>query len=329
MLKASSSANKILFFLIAILVAVLLVSCANGNSNDMSTDTDTVTDEVNPISFTDALGRDVTIERPPERVAALIGSFADVWLLAGGNVCATAEDAWDDFGLELDGAVSIGSAHSTNTEKLLSASPDLVLASASTASNVNLLETLESAGITVAYFDVDCFEDYLEMLHICTRITGRDDLYNINGLLVKEKIDAIKEDFNRLGLTDEERTVLLLRASSGFVKAKGSEGTILGEMLADIGCINIADSDSSLLEDLSVEAVIRRDPRHVFVVTMGDDTDGAIDNFNAMIKDNSAWATLDAIKNGRVHFMDRHLFNIKPNAKWWESYEQLCDIFKD
>ena len=35
-------------------------------------------------TFTDDLGRTVTVEQP-ERVAALIGSFADVWCLAGSN----------------------------------------------------------------------------------------------------------------------------------------------------------------------------------------------------------------------------------------------------
>ena len=33
----------------------------------------------NAVVFTDALGREVTIEKEPQRVAALIGSFADVW----------------------------------------------------------------------------------------------------------------------------------------------------------------------------------------------------------------------------------------------------------
>ena len=85
------------------------------------------------LSFTDALGRAVTVSKKPQRVAALIGSFADIWLLSGGTVCAAAEDAWDDFGLELGDAVNIGGAHSPSLEALLSANPDFVLASASTS----------------------------------------------------------------------------------------------------------------------------------------------------------------------------------------------------
>ena len=308
---------------IALFMALVLFTfcgCSVKSSDIVSSDLDA------QIIFTDALNREIHIEKSPERVAALIGSFADVWQLSGGSVCAAAEDAWDDFGLELGDAVNIGGAHSPSVESLLSADPDFVIASASTASNVEMKETLENAGITVAYFDVDCFEDYLSMLDICTDITGRKDLYEQNGTELQAQIDAIKEECLQANLPENERKILLLRASSGFVKAKGSEGTILGEMLADLGCINIADSDEALLENLSVESVIREEPYRIFVVTMGDDTETAIDNLTRMMDENPAWGSLEAVSENRLHIMDRKLFNIKPNAKWAEAYEQLSAI---
>lgn len=308
---------------IALFMALVLFTfcgCSVKSSDIVSSDMDA------QIIFTDALNREIHIEKSPERVAALIGSFADVWQLSGGSVCAAAEDAWDDFGLELGDAVNIGGAHSPSVESLLSADPDFVIASASTASNVEMKETLENAGITVAYFDVDCFEDYLSMLDICTDITGRKDLYEQNGTMLQAQIDAIKEECLQANLPENERKILLLRASSGFVKAKGSEGTILGEMLADLGCINIADSDEALLENLSVESVIREEPYRIFVVTMGDDTETAIDNLTRMMDENPAWGSLEAVSENRLHIMDRKLFNIKPNAKWAEAYEQLSAI---
>ena len=278
------------------------------------------------VIFTDALGREVSVPKEPERVAALIGSFADVWMLAGGSVCATAEDAWDDFGLALPDAVNIGGAHSPNLELIFSVNPDFVSASASTSSTVEMKETLEAAGIAVAYFDVDNFSDYLAMLDICTDITERKDLYECNGLAIQSQIEDIKQAIEERALPEEQRTVLLLRAHSSSVKAKGSKGTILGEMLADLGCINIADSDTSLLETLSVESIIRQEPYRIFVVTMGDDTEKAIDNLNQMMNENPAWGTLDAVAEGRLHLMERKLFNIKPNADWAESYEKLSEI---
>lgn len=277
------------------------------------------------ITVTDALGRQVTIPKDPQRVASLIGSFADIWLLAGGSLCAAAEDAWEDFGLELPDAVNIGGAHSPNLELLLSADPDFVIASASTAANVALKDTLESAGIPVAYFDVDCFADYLAMLKICTDITGRQDLYQQNGLALQERIQAILENTT---IPEQQRSVLLLRAASGSVKAKGSEGTILGEMLKDLGCRNIADSNTTLLETLSVESVIAQAPYRIFVVTMGSDTQAAYANLSKMMEENPAWGMLEAVREGRLHLMDKQLFNLKPNARWAEAYETLSALLQ-
>lgn len=318
MLKISLSASKFLLVALALLLCITAVlSCSDNTNKDTSADA---------VSFVDALGREVRVPKNVKRVAALIGSFADVWMLSGGEICATAEDAWDDFDLDISDAVNIGGAHSPSLELLLSADPDFVIASASTASNVEMKDILEGAGITVAYFDVDNFNDYLSMLDICTDITGRKDLYAQNGTNIQEQIDQIQNDVENAGLSEKERTVLLLRASSGSVKAKGSEGTILGEMLKDLGCVNIADSDNSLLENLSVESVIRQEPYRIFVVTMGDDTQKAIDNLTNMMNEDPAWGTLDAVKNDRLHVMDRKSFNIKPNAKWASSYEKLSEI---
>ena len=307
--------------LAAILLATLLCGCAN-------TAAPAVTESDTAVGFVDDLGRAVTVCQP-RRVAALLGSFAEVWTLSGGTVCAAPEDAWDDFALELPDAVHIGGAHSPSLELLLSADPDFVIASASTASNVALQETLEASGIPVAYFDVDNFDDYLRMLDICTDITGRKDLFEQNGTALARQIDELKERVSDAQLPEEQRTGLLLRAASGFVKAKGSEGTILGEMLADLDCINIADSDTSLLETLSVESVIRQNPYRIFVVTMGNDTQKAQDNLDQMVRENPAWETLEAVQQERLYIMDRKLFNIKPNARWAESYEILTEILLD
>ncbi len=314
-MKNAKIKNYITAFVLIFAMLLFVTACGNHEKN---------TDE-NTLTFIDALGREISVSQKPERVAALLGSFADVWTLAGGELCAAAEDAWEDFALDPSNCTNIGGAHSPSLELLISANPDFVIASASTASNVEMQDTLQTMGITVAYFDVDNFDDYLDMLNICTNITGRKDLYEQNGLTVKAQIEEIKERYAKADIPDKERKILLLRAASGFVKAKGSTGTILGEMLHDMGCINIADGDSTLLENLSVEAVIRESPYHIFAVTMGSDTEAAKRSLENLIKENPAWSTLDAVKEGRLYMMDKTLFNLKPNDRWAESYGVLYE----
>ena len=253
-----------------------------------------------------------------DRVATLIGSFTDVWMLAGGNVVAAANDSWESLGLDLDeSVVNLGSILEPDVEKLIAAEPDFVIASANTDADVAMEETLTQAGITVAYFDVANFDDYLNMLSICTQITGRDDLYQKNGLDVQKEVEAMKQRAD-----GSNPTVLFLRAASSNVKAKGSDGNVCGEMLADLGCVNIADSDESLLDDLSMEA----DPQYIFVTIQGNDSDAAMKNVEDLLTSNPAWASLTAVKNDHYYIHDKRLFNLKPNAKWGEAYKQLADI---
>ncbi len=274
-----------------------------------------------PVTFTDALGREVTVDSP-ERVITLLGSFCDTWYLAGGEVIGTVRDSWTAFDLDLDEAVvNLGSFLSPDIEAIVSELPDFVIASANTEAQTELVDTLESAGITVAYFDVSNFDSYLEMLDICTDITGRKDLYEKNGLNIVDEIEAAKDKID-----GSKPTVLFIRAAASSVKAKGSEGTVGGEILADLDCINIADSDDALLDDLSLEAIVLADPEYIFVTTQGEDTEAAIENFENLIASSSAWASLSAVQNGNYYIIDKALYNSKPNARWGEAYALLADI---
>lgn len=300
--------------LICILICTLLSGCAPAA---------TVRDGY---TFTDDLGRSVTVS-DPQRVACLLGSFAEVWHLAGGEIIAAADDAWEDFELPLaEDAVNLGHTKSLSLEALFAAEPDFVIASANTDIDVQWRETLEAAGIPVAYFDVSDFGDYLRMLKICTDITGRTDLYEANGLVVQSQIDEAVEKAEARGTSPK---VLYLRASASSIRAKNSRGSVLGEMLANLSCVNIADSDATLLENLSMEHILIEDPDFIFFVQLGDDTAGTKENIDHFFAENPAWASLTAVREGRVFHLDKTLYNMKPNARWGEAYLALEAILRE
>ena len=72
--------------------------------------------------------------------------------------------------------------------------------------------------------------------------------------------------------------------------------------------------------------MIRAEPRFIFVVAMGDDTDAAKASLDRMLAENPAWGTLSAVREGRLFQMDKKLFNMKPNARFAEAYETLYEI---
>ncbi|MBO5460818.1 MAG: ABC transporter substrate-binding protein, partial [Ruminococcus sp.] len=122
------------------------------------------------------------------------------------------------------------------------------------------------------------------------------------------------------------QTVLVMRASAASIRAKNSQDNILGEALKSMGCINIADDNETLLENLSLESILLANPDKIFIVQSGDDEEGMKANVEATFEENPLWHELDAVKNEDVYYMDKHLFNLKPNARWGEAYEQLEGI---
>ena len=305
--------KKLFLFLLA---AALLTGCAPSARNDLS----------QGYTFSDDLDRIVTVENP-QRVAPLLGSFAQVWYLAGGTIYASADDAWEDFDLPLpEDAVNLGMTKELSMEKLFAAEPDFIIASANTAQQVQWQDTLEKTGIPVAYFDVSDFDDYLRMLKICTDITGRPDLYEEKGLAVQTQIEAVIAQSQARLKSKDAPTVLSLRASASSIRAKNSQGNVLGEILRALGCVNIADSDDSLLENLSIEHILQADPDYIFFVQQGDDAQGMAENVQRFMAENPAWGQLTAVKEGRVFYLDKALYGLKPNDRWGEAYEKIESI---
>lgn len=302
-----------------ILCCLLLLSGCGSTNLEAASEADSET----AVTFTDDLGRQVTVDRP-QRVACLIASFADIWCLAGGaeQIVAATDATWTYYDLPLrDDVVHLGASKELNLEQLLACEPDLVLASCGTDRNVALEETFDQMGINAAYFSVNSFDDYLRMLRVCTQITGNAENYEIYGSTVQMQVE------NALLRADGTRpSVLYIRATGSSCKVKNSEGSVLGEMLAALDCENIADRDNSLLEQLSMEEILLADPDYIFVVLQSANPADAQEVLETTLLHNPAWGSLTAVREGRYYVMDPNLYNLKPNARWGEAYEQLADI---
>ena len=314
-------------FIVLAAAMILLSACAPGGG-EASTSAPTTSSAgaeqsaQGTCTFTDSLGNTVELEQPPKRVAALLGSYAETWLLAGGEVVAVTQDAYDERGLELpEDTVNLGANQQPDLEALFAAEPDLVLLTPDLDGQMGLRDSLEAAGIPAAWFKVETFDDYLNMLKICTDLTGRADLYQKNGLDIQSEIDAAIASVPE----GEAPTVLLLRAYSSGVRAKNSDN-IAGAILKDLGAANIADSDSGLLEDLQMESILAADPEFIFVTTMGASQEAALESLDELLHSDPAWQTLTAVKEDRVEVLPKDLFHYKPNARWGESYQMLAEL---
>ena len=277
------------------------------------------------VTFTDALGREVTLAVPVRRAVAFEGSLAEAYLTCGGTLVGATEDAVTERGLSLGGEVSvIGTVKQPSLELTVALEPELILLSADSAAHLKLLDALTALGVPCAYFSFDTWQEYMDMADVLCRLTGHEELLEVQREQVQRPIEAIvsraREDA-RYG----QRTALLLRAYSTGVKAKGSD-SLAGAMLAEMGLVNIADRDGALLESLTLEQILIDDPEWIFITTMGESRERAMDALAEALTNNPAWGALTAVREGRVVELDKSLFHYKPNARWAQAYALLEDL---
>lgn len=261
-------------------------------------------------------------EDPVMRVVSLYGSYAEAWQLAGGTLVGVTEDAVSERGMDLGEHIQIiGTVKEPNLELVIALEPDLVLLSADIASHAAAAQTLEAAGIPCCICRVDTFADFADMMDEFTLMTGRRDIYEELIPPMQAQIDALVARAE----TQEHPTVLLLRAFSTGVKVKGRDN-LAGVMLEEMGCVNIADRQPSLLEEVTLEAIVAENPEYVLISIMGSDIDAALQSVEQTLGQNPAWQALDAVQAGRVYVLPKELFHYKPNARWGESYAYLAHI---
>lgn len=300
--------KKIFSFLLAVGILLSFAACGKQESAEIK----------EKVKITDALGNESYLSLDAT-VVSCYASFAHCWLLSGGSLAGVTENAVEEHGLEVGDAEIIGTVKQPNLEKIVSLNPDYVILSADLTAHLSLTESLDSMGISYGYFRVDTFDDYKALMTQFCAVNGRPDLFETNAAAVEREIADIKSK-----IPETDKTVLLIRAYSTGMKAKRDDN-LAGQILSEFGLINIADEHSSMLEDLSLEEIVKSDPDYIFATTMGSE-ESAQKYLEENAVNNPAWSELTAVKNGNYHMLPKDLFHYKPNDRWSESYEYLAKI---
>lgn len=258
-------------------------------------------------------------EEKPGRVIALSKSNAELWLLAGGSLIATSEDALGLEGVDEDTA-DLGDMDHVSLEAIAALEPDLLILFSTDPAQKALGEAAEGIGIPVYYTNIDNYADYESVMTDLTKLTGRTDLYETR---VADVSEGIEEIISEVPEGAEEKTYLLLHVSATKSKVEKND-YFASEIFNRLGLRNIA-ADDSAFDELSLEQIVAADPDYIFVVTRGDEKK-ALESFDELFKDQPAWESLSAVKNENYYLLSKDLFGLKPNDRWAESYREAFKI---
>lgn len=311
--------HTITVFLLTVMLLISMTGCGS-HTSDQTPTTVKQPKQSTAVVVTDSEGNTAKLTKK-SRVISAYASFADCWLLSGGTLVGVTQDAINEHHLPVGDAAVIGTVKDVNLEKIAAQNPDYVILSEDLMAHKKIEASLKQMGIAYGYFTVDTFAEYQKMMKQFCAVNDREDLYQKNVSDVENRIKSIRA---KIPKTEKQPSVLLMRAFSTGVKAK-TDDNLAGQILKEFACKNIADQTPSLLEDMSVEQIIKEDPDYIFVLTMGDEKK-AKEYLKNHLENNPAWAELSAVKHQRYIILPKDLFHYKPNDRWDESYEYLAKI---
>ena len=331
-MKQYGKRTKLIINIVALSFIITAFGCsalkANEADVDQRTDEGSIISEVHaaeetavtePAKAKDEASVEEIKEEGAQRVIALSKSNAELWLLAGGELIATSDDAMKIDGISED-TVSLGDMDHVSLEAIAALEPDLLIVFSTDPAQKALGEAAEGIGIKVLYTNIDDFDDYEAVMKDLTAETGRADLYKENVADVAEEIDKV---IRSVPDDAKEGTYLLLHVSATKSKVEKND-YFASEIFNNLGLVNIAADDSSF-DDLSIEQIVTADPDYIFVVPRGDEKK-AMASFDELFTGQAAWESLSAVKNGKYYLLSKDLFGLKPNDKWAETYKAAFEI---
>ena len=253
-----------------------------------------------PRTYVDALGREIVLEKKPEKVALLFfRNFEHLFLLNEPPVAATDLnflEEWESLAPYKNKEIAdIGSMTSPNLEKLLETEPDLIIMVSGRYESYG--DKLEKIAPVIT---VDSNENNWQgALREYGKIFGKeqkaeDEITRIEALIADSKEQLKKfsdKTFGVIMLGDKQ----FWGFTTQFVFSKES-GLALNPPSKYVDM-------STKGEQISLEGLAAMNPDYMFVADIG----GATKNLQGYLKkleSDSAWNSLQAIKSGQMYALD-------------------------
>lgn len=251
-----------------------------------------------PIEITDQLGRVVKLDKIPQRIISLAPSNTEILYALGLADRVVAVTDYDNYPPEVKQKPSIGGFTTPNIEKIVSLSPDLVLAT--DIHQAQVIPNLEQRGITVMALAPKNLDDVLKAIVLVGKVTGTDKEASKLAADMQTRIKAVTDVTNNLPQSQRPR-VFYITWQDPLMTA--GSGTLEDDLIRKGGGVNIAQNLTGY-PSISLEAVIQDNPEVIIAgVNMGT---GADQPYQFAITEPRLRNT-DARQHDRVYSIDTDL----------------------
>ena len=239
-----------------------------------------------PLTLVDDAGRSVTLKAAPQRVVSLAPSNTESIYALGRGSLVVGVTEYCDYPPEAKLKPKIGGYTKIDLEKVVSLSPDLVLATSIHAKDI--VPELASRGLTVFVVEPKNVDELISKLTTFGKLLGANDEASKLSMQLKSRLDSVTA---KVATVKTKPRVFYEIDKTLYTPGPGS---FIDDLLTKAGAANIASDAKSAYAQLSPEALIAKDPE---VILLGDMNFGETPD---QVKIRPGWTNIAAVKTGRI-----------------------------
>jgi iron complex transport system substrate-binding protein len=301
--------------LLALVVLAAAVACEDGGGEPTPQASPTVLGAVQvpyPLAIIDTVGREVTIEVQPQRIASLSPAATEILFAIGAGDQVIVVDMFSDYPQEVTSRQQLD-AYEPNLEAIAAVQPDLVLLFYDPG---ELAASLERLGITTAVLgSVEETPESVEAVFDQIRLLGQmtDHVQEAEELVadMQDRVEAIEE-----ALADVEQGPRVFHEVDATLYTAAPD-SFVGGLYKILKAQNIAAGADQPFPQLTQEVIIERDPEMIILA------DGAYGESPDTVKARPGWGSISAVRNDRIFVIDPDIVS-RPGPRCVEALVALA-----
>ncbi len=272
-----------------------------------------------PLTFTDKLGRSITLSAPAQRVVSLAPSNTEILFAVGAGAQVVGRDEFSDYPADVKNLPSIGGSYGGyNLEAIVALKPDLVLAAEiNTADQVKALADL---GLTVYMLpNPVTLDEMYDRLATVAKMTGHDAEAATLVASLKTRVQAVVDNVKRTAENDRPLVYYELDATDANAPFTSGASTFVDTLISMAGGRNLGNNLGTSWVQISAEKIIELNPT---IILLGDAAYGVTTD---SVAKRPGWNVIDAVKNSNIYPMDDNLVS-RPGPRLVDGLEALVKI---
>lgn len=265
--------------------------------------------------LTDDLGREVKLDKVPERIVTHVPSISELLHALGLGDKQVGRSDWDDYPEQVKAIPSIGGYFDPSVEKIVSLNPDLVL----TDGHVDYLMT-RLGELNIPYFVLNPknIEGIYENIELVGELTGAQSQAQRLVADMRTHADTISD---RIKGAPAPRVFYIVDGTDLNNPWTAGPGSFIDALITGAGGQNIGARASVAWAKFSIEEVVNSDPEVIIAPT----EHGTALVAKSALENHPAWKNVSAVKNGRIGYVDGNLVG-RSGPRIIEGLEEIARI---